>query len=181
VPLARRKLYDVRDVASRLADDGFAVVAVDFRGHGDSGGAVGAKGLDGLRLDVKAAKGFLRERPEVVASVLGEAGASIGANLAVLDAADDPAVRSIALLSPGLDYRGLRIEAAMKKFGARSALLASSTKDLYSARSIRELVLIGPGPREVRFSESVAHGTTMLARDADLIGALVDWFRRTLL
>ena len=70
----------------------------------------------------------LRERPEVAADSIGIAGASIGANLAVLDAADDPGVRSIALLSPGLDYRGLRIEAAMKKYGARPALLAGARR-----------------------------------------------------
>ena len=164
---------------SRLADAGFAVVAIDFRGHGASGGQ--ASEVAAMGLDVRAAKGFLRERPEVAGTILGEAGASIGANLAVLDAADDPGVRSIALLSPGLDYRGLRIEPAMKKFGPRAALLVSSTKDPYSWRSVRQLALIGPGSREVRLSESIAHGTTLLSRDGDLISALVDWFRRTLI
>jgi pimeloyl-ACP methyl ester carboxylesterase len=157
---------------SQLADAGFAVVAIDFRGHGSDPASMG--------LDVKAAKGFLRERTEVVSTLLGEAGASIGANLAVLDAADDPDVKSIALLSPGMEYRGLRIEPAMKKFGPRAALLVSSTKDPYSWRSVRQLALIGPGNREVRLSESIAHGTTLLSRDGELIAALVDWFRRTL-
>lgn len=157
---------------SQLADAGFAVVAIDFRGHGSE--------LSSMAFDVKAAKAFLRERPEVVGTILGEAGASIGANLALLDAADDPGVRSIALLSPGMDYRGLRIEPAMKKFGTRAALLVSSTKDPYSWRTVRQLALIGPGSREVRLSDSVAHGTTLLSRDGELISALVDWFRRTL-
>ena len=62
----------------------------------------------------------------------GLAGASIGANLAVLAAADDPTVRSLALLSVGLDYRGLRLEAALKKFGARPALLVASQEDPYA-------------------------------------------------
>ncbi len=72
-----------------------------------------------------------------------------------LDAADDPGVMSIALLSPGLDYKGLRTEAAMKKYGGRSALLMGSTKDPYSARSIRQLIAIGPGTREVRLIDAV--------------------------
>ena len=129
---------------------------------------------------MRAAKAFLRNRPEVIGNSLGIAGASIGANLAVLDAADDPGVLSIALLSPGIDYKGLRTDAAMKRFGARPALLAGSTKDLYAARSIRQLTTIGPGLREVRLTDSVAHGTVLLARDPELIGALVDWFKRTL-
>jgi dienelactone hydrolase len=171
LPMLRRSHADWDTVASHLADAGFAVLAVDLR-QGDDIGA--------LAFDVRAAKGFLRERPEVSAGGIGIAGASIGANLALLDAADDPRVLSIALLSPGLDYKGLRIEGAMKKYGARPALLAGSTKDPYAARSIRHLATVGPGAREVRFTDAVAHGTVLLSRDQELVGALVDWFRRTL-
>ena len=170
--MLRRSHADWDPVALQLSDAGFAVVALDFR----SGDELGA-----YAIDVRAAKAFLRERPEVMPRSIGIAGASIGANLAVLDAADDPGVLSIALLSPGLDYKGLRIEAAMKKYGARPALLAGSTKDPYAARSIRHLTTIGPGVREVRLTDAVAHGTVLLTRDADLIPALVDWFKRTLL
>ena len=170
--MLRRSHVDWDAAASQLSDAGFAVLALDFRG----GEALGA-----YALDVRAAKAFLRERSEVAPGGLGIAGASIGANLAVLDAAEDPGVVSIALLSPGLDYKGLRIEAAIKKLGARPALLAGSTKDPYAARTIRHLTTIGPGLREVRLTDSVAHGTVLLARDPDLITQLVDWFKRTLL
>jgi dienelactone hydrolase len=160
--------------AARLADAGYAVLAIDFR----NGGAADAASLE---LDVRSAKSFLRERPEVIPNALGIAGASIGANMALIDAAEDPSVQSIALLSPGLDYRGLRTEAGMKKFGARPALLVSSTKDPYAWRSVKVLANLGSGTREVRLTESLAHGTVLLQRDPDLAGALVDWFRRTLL
>lgn len=171
--MLRRSHEDWDAAASQLADAGFAVVAINFRGaDGD---------LSPLALDVKAAKIFLRERPEVVSTSIGIAGASIGANLALMDAADDPNVHSVALLSPGIDYRGLRTDAAMKKFGARPALLMGSTKDPYTWRSIKQLEAVGPGAREVRLTDAMAHGTVLLARDPELIRALVDWFRRTLL
>lgn len=170
--MLRRSHTDWDAAASQLSDAGFAVLAIDYRSADD---------LGAYAADVRAAKAFLRDRPEVAGNIIGIAGASVGANLAVLDAADDPGVRSIALLSPGLDYKGLRIEAAMKKFGARPALLAGSTKDPYAARTIRHLATIGPGLREVRLTDSIAHGTVLLSRDADLIPALVDWFKRTLL
>ncbi len=171
LPMLRRTHADWDTTASQLSDAGFAVVALDYRGGDEVGYAS----------DVKAAKAFLRERPEVIPGRIGIAGASIGANLAVLDAADDPGVLSIALLSPGIDYKGLRTEAAMKRYGARPALLAGSTKDPYSARTIRHLTTIGPGLREVRLTDAVAHGTVLLSRDPELIPALVDWFKRTLL
>jgi dienelactone hydrolase len=170
--MLKRSHADWDAAASQLSDAGFAVLSLDYR----SGDELGA-----YALDVRAAKAFLRDRPEVMAGSLGIAGASIGANLALLDAADDPGVVSIALLSPGLDYKGLRTEAAMKKFGARPALLVGSTKDPYAARSIRHLTTIGPGVREVRLTDAIAHGTVLLSRDPELIPALVDWFKRTLL
>ena len=171
LPMHRRSHVDWEPAASQLADAGFAVLAIDFRSSEE---------LTPLAADVRAAKAFLRGRPEVTGTSIGLAGASIGANLALLDAADDPGVQSVALLSPGLDYRGLRTEAAMKKFGARAALLVGSTKDPYARRSIVQLATIGPGTRIVRLSETLGHGTTLLMRDQELAGALVDWFRRTL-
>jgi len=169
--MLRRSHTDWDAAADELSDAGFAVLSLDFRAGDD---------LAGFARDVRAAKAFLRERPEVGAAGLGIAGASVGANLALLDAADDLRVMSIALLSPGLDYKGLRTEAALKKYGGRSALFIGSTKDPYSARSIRQLITIGPGTREVRLTDAVAHGTVLLARDPGLISMLVDWFRRTL-
>jgi dienelactone hydrolase len=171
LPMHRRSHVDWEPAASQLADAGFAVLAIDFRSSEE---------LSPFAADVRAAKAFLRSRADVIPGSIGLAGASIGANLALLDAAGDPGVRSVALLSPGIDYRGLRTEAAMKKFGARAALLVGSTKDPYTRRSITQLAAIGPGTRIVRLSDTIGHGTTLLMRDQELAGALVDWFRRTL-
>lgn len=169
--MLNRSHADWEAAASQLADAGFAVLALDYRSGGDAAT---------ISIDVRAAKAFLRGRPDTMPTSLGIAGASIGANAALLDAAEDSGVLSVALLSPGIDYRGLRTEAAMKKYGARPALLVGSTKDPYAWRSIRHLGAIGPGTREVRLTDAVAHGTVLLSRDPELIGALVDWFRRTL-
>ena len=93
-----------------------------------------------------------------------------------------PGVASLALLSPSLDYRGLRIEAAMRKYGARPVLLVVERR-----RSLR--VAVGARTsqkaraacaRLLRLSDA-GHGPIMLERDPDLPASLVDWFRRTLL
>jgi hypothetical protein len=93
----------------------------------------------------------------------------------------DPTIASLALLSPSLDYRGLRIEAAMRKYGARPALLVSSDDDPYATRSVKDLQKGAGGMREPLLLSQAGHGTTMLGRNADLTRVLVDWFRRTLL
>jgi alpha-beta hydrolase superfamily lysophospholipase len=171
---------------NRLADAGIHALAIDFRGHGGSSGSlVNAEGqadLSRLVLDVQAARAFLTARTDLVeASAIGIAGASIGANVAILEAANDPAIKSLALLSAGLDYRALRTGAAMQRYGARPAFLVAGSNDPYAVRSLRDLGVLGGGLREIRTLDNAGHGIVMLSRDPDLGRALVDWFQRTLL
>ncbi len=179
-----RTREDWHAVATRLADAGFVALAIDLRGHGASGpppAGTDLQELTKMTADVKAARAFLASRREVEPNRIGFAGASIGANLAILFAANDPTVRSLVLLSPGLDYRGLRPEAAFKKYADRPALLIASLEDNYSANSARQLARSGPGVRDLRLLTGAGHGTAMISRQPDLAASLVDWFRRTLL
>jgi hypothetical protein len=98
----------------------------------------------------------------------------------VLAAAADTGIRSVALVSPSLDYRGVRIELPFAQYGSRPALLIASVHDPYAARSIRTLAQDASGTREVRWSNVPAHGSPLLARDGDLVRLLVEWFQRTL-
>ncbi len=182
-----RSRQDWDAVANRLADAGLHALTIDFRGHGGSSAgpppaAGGDPDLARLVLDVRAARTFLVARGDlVIASAIGIAGASLGANVAILAAAGDPGVRSLALLSPGLDYRSLRTDGALRKYGGRPALLLAGSNDPYALRSAKELAAGGGGVREVRILENAGHGTTMLKGDHDLGRVLVDWFQRTLL
>ncbi len=166
-------------VAAQFAAEGIGGLAIDLRGHGESPGS--PQDYTGMVQDVRAARRFLSARAEVTPSRIGIAGASIGASLAVLAAVDDPSVASLALLSPSLDYRGLRLESAIKKYGARPALLVASDDDGYAARSVRELQKAGGGSREVVVLSRAGHGTAMLTGDSALGQRLLEWFRRTLL
>jgi dienelactone hydrolase len=184
LPMLGRTRRDWDTAAARLAEAGIAALAIDFRQGG--GAQVSASGAPGggyaaLVLDASAARAYLAARPEVNPARIGVAGASLGANVAVLAAADDPAVRSLALLSVSGDYRGLMLEQALRKFGSRPALLVTSNEDPYALRSSRQAVTMGGGPRELRVLSGAGHGTAMLAGDPDLASALVDWFVRTLL
>ncbi len=184
VHMLNKSRRDWDTVAARLASEGIGALAIDLRGHGESGGAMeGGETPDysALVRDVVAARRYLASRSEVQQSRVGIAGASIGANLAALEAAGDLTVASLALLSPSLDYRGLRIEAAVKKYGARPALLVSSDDDPYATRYVHDLQKAGGGTREAVVLSQAGHGTVMLSRDQDLARMLVDWFRRTLL
>lgn len=168
--------------AQALNVSGFGVLAIDLRGHGASEGSSSALGP--MQQDVQAGLDWLKARPEVQSTRLGIAGASLGAALAVLAAAADPAVRSIALLSPAGEYRGLRCETAMRKYAERrgALMLVASTGDPYALRTAHHFESMGAGARDLRVVDGTnAHGTTMLSVRPDLIASLVDWFRRSLL
>jgi alpha-beta hydrolase superfamily lysophospholipase len=179
VHMLQKSRRDWDQVASVMASEGIGALAIDLRGHGESQGS--AQDFAGMVQDVRAARRFLATRPEVVPSRIGIAGASIGATLAAQAAADDAGIASLALLSPSIDYRGLRIDAALRKYGARPALLVASDDDGYALRSARDLQKAGGGLRENAVLSHAGHGTAMVAKDPDLTRRLVDWFRRTLL
>lgn len=182
IHMLTRSRRDWDQLATRLADRGFVTLALDLRGHGESAASapMPSDGLQAMRQDVQAAHRFLQGRAGVMADRIGMIGASIGANLAVLESANQASVRSLVLLSPGLDYRGLRTEAALRTYGDRPALLIASSEDSYALRSVRRLEQAGGGRREVRIVESAGHGTMMLLRRPELADLIVDWFRGTL-
>ncbi len=168
---------DWQAIGQRMADARITTLAIDLP-------AAVAPGdptlLNGWSDDVRGAVAFLASRSDTRPGAVGVLGASLGASLAVLAAASDPQVRSLALVSPTTDYRGLRIEGPLRQFGARPAYLVASRLDSYAARSARELAKNGPGPREVQIAEFPGSGTVLLTREPDLVRLVIEWFQRTL-
>ena len=177
VPMLGRPKDDWQAVAQRFADANISTLAIDLPG---TTAPEDPKELSRWSDDIRSAVAFLLSRPDVRPGSIGVAGASLGASLAAVEAAGDATIRAIALISPSLDYRGVRIESAMRAYGARPALLVASAHDPYAARSTRELAQNAQGPRDIRWSDIAAHGTLLLSRDADLVRSLVEWFQGTL-
>jgi len=144
-----------RDLPDRLRDAGITALTIDLRGHGQSSGS--AQEIQEMVQDAPAAAQWLATRP----NVRGDA---------------------IALLSPSLDYRGLRMDMGLiKRLGARSIWLSASAEDPLALRTLRDIAAEPSGPREQQVSSAVAHGTALLDRDNDVARSLVDWLRRSLL
>jgi len=184
VHMLNRSRREWEAFAQRLASEGIGALTFDLRGHGESTAApppaAGQSEYAAMVLDVRAARRYLAQRTDVQQTRVGIAGGSIGANLAALAASGDATIASLALLSPSMDYRGLRIDAAARKI-KQPMLLVAGDDDPYASRSARELQKDAGPQREILILKDAGHGTVMLSRDASLAGTLVDWFRRTLL
>lgn len=180
VHMLSRNRGDWGGLPDRLRDAGITALTIDLRGHGQSSGS--AQELPAMIQDVRAAAQWLATRPNVRGDQIAIVGASLGASLALLAAVDVPQVRAIALLSPSLDYRGLRTDTGLiKRLGSRSIWLAASDQDPLALRTLRDIAAEPSGPREQHVSSVLAHGTVLLDKDGDLARTLVDWLRRSLL
>jgi len=173
------------EFAQRLKERGYYVLAIDLRGHGKSieknGKRITWQEFDendfkNMVLDVKAAKIFLIEK-NIDSKSIGIVGASIGANTALNYAVSDEEIRVIALLSPGLDYRGVKTEEAMKIYD-RPVFIAASKEDEPAASSSLKLYELAVGTKELKIYENAGHGTRMFA-NTNLMKVLIEWLEKT--
>lgn len=180
-----------KDLARQFQKSGIAVLAIDGRGFGDS-----TKRADGSRLapsqsnetvagmktDVAAAIKFLSEQKNVDKTRVGIAGASYGSSLAIIYAADDASIKSVALLSPGTNYFGnLPTEPVIQKYGARAVLIVAAEDDQESAEAARRLdKLAGGDKHRLQIYGRGGHGTGILNAGVGLDGLLLEFFQKNL-
>ncbi|MBI2675078.1 MAG: alpha/beta fold hydrolase [Candidatus Aenigmarchaeota archaeon] len=172
------------DEFAKILNEKYAVLSIDLRGHGQS---ITSNSLRKTRWeefsdddfrdmvkDVKGAKEFFISRG-VDANNLAVIGASIGANTALNYASEDDDVKAVVLLSPGLDYGGVKTEEAMKKYRGK-ALIMAGERDTESARDSRKLKEVAGDRAELKIYSGDEHGTELLFR-YDTIEIILKWLQ----
>ena len=166
-----RTVWGEVGLAADLVAAGYAVLAVDMRGHGETGGTqdwtLAADDLGRVWDDFTA-------RDTVDATRTAVVGASIGANMALRLGAERPDVGAVVLLSPGLNYRGVTTEDPLAIYGDRPLLLIASEDDAYSADSVRALAEAVDGAT-VQLYDYAGHGTNMFAAEPELTALIIGW------
>lgn len=163
--------FSWRSWALEFAESGYALLAIDMRGHGRTGGA---RDWDAAADDLQRVWRYLSERPEVDASRSAIIGASIGSNMALVTAAAEPRVNTVVLLSPGLDYFGVTTDDAIVAYGDRPILIVASNDDPQSAQSSQTLADLA-SDAQLQIYETAGHGIAMLASEPELIQMIIDW------
>ncbi len=167
--------------APELVARGYASLAIDERGHGEStmGGTVSYKTFtDGQQqakiLDVEAAieflvaEGYAKEHLVI-------AGASIGANLAIQALARHREIPLAIALSPGLDYHGVLADRFLGEFRERQrVVLVASADDRNSFESVKKLQASHPDSSVLVLRSGIGHGTGMTDADPSLVKELLD-------
>jgi len=175
---------DFDEFAEFLFKNGFNVLNIDERGHGDSEAwphEIGSwqeftqADYDKMIYDVEAAADWLKTKiPETKLAVIG---GSIGANLALLYGAKaQPKI--IIALSPGINYHGIKTEIASRNF-RQNLLLVASKDDNYAFDSSERLFEISAAAKkEFIKHEDAGHGTRMLNSEPELKQRILDFLSK---
>jgi pimeloyl-ACP methyl ester carboxylesterase len=152
------------DYAARLAAAGINALAIDLRGHGESGGTMDVGMVDDVltALDWLAAEG---------AGALGVRGSSLGGFLALHAAVRHSGVRAVAAICPahqdGLaQRRGLAWalempleDAVAREDGVARGFWHATGDDLVPWQWSQQLFGLSPHPRRLRIAPGGDHGS----------------------
>lgn len=170
-----------------LAKAGWGYLAFDLRGHGDSstrrapdGDAVGYRYFgpagpgspwEKMVDDVGAAMRFLENEKKIAPGSIAVGGASLGANAAIVYVELTRSVPAVLLLSPGLDYQGLKPEKGAARLSS-PVLMVASAADRYAFGSCQRLKTLIPS---ATFWSDVkaGHGAQMF--DEALLRRILAW------
>ena len=171
--------------AEKLFEKGIGVLAIDLRGHGESEqGPEGYKSFSDEQhqssiLDVKAGLNFQKDEGH---SPMFICGASIGANLA-LQALTEENVKKIILLSPGINYKGIKtLELASKIPDEKAVFILACKADLRSLGSADEQALkiyeALNCNKKIRIFDVGGHGTNILEANPKIMDELISWIQK---
>ncbi len=172
--MLRRTRNDWDSVAKWLQKSGYTVIVPDLRGHGQSTGnweQFTPDDFNKMTFDVAAMKSVLENEGADVKK-LAIIGASIGANVALNYAASDKDVKTVILLSPGLEYRGVTV--ANTRY-SKPFLVVASKDDEYSAQSSQVILQNNPSAKILMYDDA-GHGTNMFSKN-DLAPNILEWLQ----
>jgi dienelactone hydrolase len=167
-----------------LHEAGFAILAIDLRGHGECASAEARRRVErrdpavfsAMYDDVRAAYSWLADQDGVDRSRFALVGASVGCSVALRYASQDRSVDVIACLSPGANYLGLDSRADISKIKGRKIWLVA-TDDPKEKEGVEALAPLAEDADTELFSGDT-HGTRMFGKVPNLAEKVADYLSR---
>ena len=166
-----------------LHEAGFAILAVDLRGHGESATDETARLVEqrdsqvfrDMYNDLRAAYDFMAARDEVDRSRVALVGASVGCSVALQYAVQDRSVDAIVCLSPGANYLGLDSRADIAKISGRKIWLVAGDdpKERSGVEALSPLADV-----ETQLFPGSEHGTRMFGKVPGIEKKIADYLKR---
>jgi pimeloyl-ACP methyl ester carboxylesterase len=151
------------EYARVLQNEGYNVLAIDMRGHGEST-KKGNETRTWQRFSVQDFKSMTKDIAAAQIYLKGEnisvIGASIGANIALNYAAQSSKISALVLLSPGLNYQDVTTEDAMRLYKG-PVYLAAGKLDGAAADAVQRLGQLAARPEQIIYATG-SHGTALL-------------------
>lgn len=139
--------------AEELADNGYAALTFDFRGHGISGGD---EDFDLLDDDLAAVISFMRAKGREQIFFVG---ASMGGTTSLVVAAQEPVTGVVSISSPS-EFQGHNARGAIGRISA-PVLLIAAEDDVAAMVSLEELREAATQPSQILTYTGGEHGTAL--------------------
>lgn len=168
-----------KDFPIEINSKGFKVLNLDLRGHGMSTllftshkkvDSFTEEDFKEMSIDIETASTTLRA---LGAKEIYVAGASIGANLALIYGSEDSSVKAVVSLSAGLNYHGIDCSKAPESLEV-PVLYAASSEDSYSYSSTQTLFDATNSEKKFLQYSNAGHGTNMLSKP-ELKQEILEW------
>lgn len=180
-----RKTWD--PLATQLAESGFNVLTLDYRGFGESGGdriaslspeqqATAQQKWPG---DIDTAYQYLLGQSGVDHARIGAGGASCGVNNSIQLARRHSEVKTLVLLSGGTDQDGIKF---LETANSLPLFIAASEDDGDTLAVMRWLMAFSRNPEDKLVSfKAAGHGTEMFKVEKGLEPMILEWYKKMLL
>lgn len=166
-----RNDWETTGFADVLNQNGYATLAIDMRGHGES---ISSVDWALAEQDLIAVWDWFMSQPGINPDTSGIVGSSIGSNLALRTAANQSSVQASVLLSPGLNYRDVTTDDVMPNMD-RPVLIVTMADDTYAAESSEALQGLNPDISQLVIEPGNAHGTRMFGAYAGLEAVIIEF------
>ena len=201
MPSTKESWYNFATEAQKA---GYESIAIDLRGHGDSITYADSHRLDtdlyGQKinyqnfsdeehqksvLDLKAAVEYLMNKRNATPEKIAFIGASIGANLSLQYISENPDFKTAILLSPGLNYRGIKTEpfAVKIKFNqkiffisAKDDIRSSGNNNAEETQKLHDSTFSNEN-KKIQIYETGGHGTDILNNQRELTNLIIEFLK----